>query len=206
MSNDTYVSPMDMLNSGEDVTEIVAESKDYVPYELLEPTHGDVKYISSSREIKVVNKVVKPGKPSSGTPFLSIEITTPELQSSSGEKITLGRPLRTWINSLQFKQKNRPGTTSSLSDYLQEAGFNVKELTGSAILEALSESASIPMEVVIAWTNRTKKNVDGTYTDEFATTKDFNVGTKEAPCYVSEFEKDGEKVLAKHRIAAFRRV
>lgn len=201
MSDNTYVSPADMLNSGEDVQEIVAESKDYVPYELLEPTHGDVKYISQSREIKVSRRVSK-----AGVPFLSIELSVSELTSASGEKIELGRPLRTWINTLQFKQRNRPGTTSSVSDYLQEAGFNPKELTGDAILEALTESATIPMEVVIAWTNRTKKNDDGTYTDEFARTSDFNVGTKEEPLYVSEFNKDGETVKAKHRVAAFRRV
>jgi hypothetical protein len=202
MTDTNYVSPMDMLNSGEDVTEIVAESKDYVPYELLEPTHGEVKYISQTREVKVSNRVSK-----TGVPFLSIELNVPELVSASGDKITLGRPLRTWVNSLQFKQRNRPGTTSSLSDYLQEAGFNVKELNGSAILEALGESASIPMEVVVSWTNRTKKLDDGTYEDEVLKTRDFNVSDdKDNPVYVSEIVKDGVTYKAKHRVAAFRRV
>lgn len=202
MTDTNYVSPMDMLNSGEDVTEIVAESKDYVPYELLEPTHGEVKYISQTREVKVSNRVSK-----NGVPFLSIELSVAELQTASGEKITLGRPLRTWINSLQFKQRNRPGTTSSLSDYLQEAGFNVKELNGSAILEALGESAQIPLEVVISWTNRTKKLDDGTYEDEVLKTRDFNASDdKDNPVYVSEIIKDGVTYKAKHRVAAFRRV
>jgi hypothetical protein len=193
---------MDMLNSGEDVTEIVAESKDYVPYELLEPTHGEIKYISQTREVKVSNRVSK-----AGVPFLSIELSVAELQTASGDKIILGRPLRTWINSLQFKQRNRPGTTSSLSDYLQEAGFNVKELNGSAILEALGESASIPMEIVISWTNRTKKLDDGTYEEEVLKTRDFNVSEdKDNPVYVSEVLKDGVTYKAKHRVAAFRRV
>lgn len=202
MTDNSYVTPMDMLNSGEDVTEIVAESKDYVPYELLEPTHGEIKYISQTREVKVSNRVSK-----TGVPFLSIELNVPELTSAAGEKITLGRPLRTWVNSLQFKQRNRPGTTSSLSDYLQEAGFNVKELNGSAILEALGESANIPMEVVISWTNRTKKNDDGTYEEEVLKTRDFNVSDdKDNPVYVSEVLKDGVTYKAKHRVAAFRRV
>jgi len=202
MTDNSYVTPMDMLNSGEDVTEIVAESKDYVPYELLEPTHGEIKYISQTREVKVSNRVSK-----AGVPFLSIEVSVAELQTASGDKITLGRPLRTWINSLQFKQRNRPGTTSSLSDYLQEAGFNVKELNGSAILEALGESANIPMEVVISWTNRTKKLDDGTYEEEVLKTKDFNASDdKDNPVYVSEVLKDGVTYKAKHRVAAFRRV
>jgi len=202
MTDNSYVTPMDMLNSGEDVTEIVAESKDYVPYELLEPTHGEIKYISQTREVKVSNRVSK-----AGVPFLSIELNVPELVSASGDKITLGRPLRTWINSLQFKQRNRPGTTSSLSDYLQEAGFNVKELNGSAILEALGESASIPMEVVVSWTNRTKKLDDGTYEEEVLKTRDFNASDdKDNPVYVSEVLKDGVTYKAKHRVAAFRRV
>jgi hypothetical protein len=202
MTDNAYVTPMDMLNSGEDVTEIVAESKDYVPYELLEPTHGEIKYISQTREVKVSNRVSK-----AGVPFLSIELNVPELVSASGDKITLGRPLRTWINSLQFKQRNRPGTTSSLSDYLQEAGFNVKELNGSAILEALGESANIPMEVVVSWTNRTKKLDDGTYEEEVLKTRDFNASDdKDNPVYVSEVLKDGVTYKAKHRVAAFRRV
>lgn len=202
MTDNAYITPMDMLNSGEDVTEIVAESKDYVPYELLEPTHGNVKYISQTREVKVSNRVSK-----TGVPFLSVEISVAELQDAAGVKTVLGRPLRTWVNSLQFKQRNRPGTTSSLSDYLQEAGFNPKELDGSAILEALGESASIPMEVVISWTNRTKKLDDGTYEDEVLKTRDFNASDdKDNPVYVNEVLKDGVTYKAKHRVAAFRRV
>lgn len=204
---DTYVTPMDLLNSGEDVEEIVAESKDYVPYELLEPTHGEVKYISNSRAVKVSRKVS-----ANGQPFLSIELSVSELTGPNGDKITLSRPLRTWINTLQFGRNNRPGTTSSASEYLQEAGFSPKELNGPAIVEALAESAQIPMECVVAWTNMTKKlgtGPDGKaqYSDEFAKTADFNVGTKEEPVYVANFTNtDGEVVRAKHRIAAFRKL
>lgn len=205
---DTYVTPTDLLNSGEDVQDIVAESKDYVPYELLEPTHGDVKYVSQSREVLVNRKVSAKGQP-----FLSIELRVSELVGPDGTKIELSRPLRTWINTLQFAQRNRPGTTSSASDYLQEAGFSPKELGGEAILEALQESAQIPMECVIAWTNQTKKtgekdaNGKDKYTEEFAKTRDFNVGTPDDPKYVAEFTSpSGEVVRARHRVAAFRRL
>jgi hypothetical protein len=198
MSNE-YVSPTELLNSGEPVDEIIAESKDYVPYELLEPTHGDVRYVSKSRETKVSRRVSKKNQP-----FLSIELVVSELEDAAGNTITLSRPLRTWINTLQFGQKNRPGTTSSVSDYLLEAGFAPKELSGEALVEALAEAANIPMEAVIGWTNMSKKLDDGTWSEEFATTKDFNTGTKEAPVYVASFDKDGETVKAKHRVVAFR--
>lgn len=202
-----YVTPTELLNSGEDVDEIVGESRDYVPYELLEPTHGDVKYISNQREIKVTKRISAKGQP-----FLSIEIAVSELTGPGGDKIELSRPLRTWVNTLQFSQRNRPGTTSSAASYLQEAGFDPKELAGQAMLEALGESANVPMECVIAWTNMTHKTGTGpdgkaTYSDEFAKTADFNVGTKEEPVYVSQYQHpDGQTVKAKHRIAAFRKL
>lgn len=201
-----YVTPMDLLNSGEDVQEIVTESKDFVPYELLEPTHGDVRYISQGREVKVSRRVSAKGQP-----FLSIEILVKELVNAAGEKIELSRPLRTWVNTLQFPLRNRPGTTSSASSYLLECGFNPKELNGEALLEALAESSQVPLECVIAWTNQTKKlgtGPDGkaTYSEEWARTRDFNTGTADAPLYTPEFTKeDGEVVKAKHRIAAFRK-
>jgi len=196
-----YTTPTELLASGEDVDDIVAESPDYVPYELLTPTSPGVDYISKTREIFVAHKVSK-----NKVPFLSIELRVTELENQNGEKITLGRPIRTWINTLQFGQKNRPGTTSSASEYLQEAGFSPKELSGDALVEALAESVATPMKAIVGWTNMTKKIAEGVYTEEFAKTADFNKGTKEAPVYVSNFEKDGETVKAKHRIVAFRRL
>jgi hypothetical protein len=197
-----YVTPTELLASGEDVEEVIAESSDYVPYELLTPTSPGVKYLSKQREISVARKVAK-----NGQKFLSIELRVNELENANtGEKITLSRPIRTWINTLQFSQRNRPGTTSSASEYLQEAGFVPKELSGDGLVEALGESASVPMEAIVGWTNRTKKIADGVYTEEFAKTADFNRGTKEEPVYVPSFEKDGEVVQAKHRIVAFRRL
>jgi hypothetical protein len=201
------VSPTELLNSGEDVNDIVTESADYVPYELLEPTHGDVKYISKTRETKVSRKNIRTGK-RQGEPFLSIELVTTELEDPSGETITLGRPIRTWVNTIQFSQRNRPGTTSSVSSYLLEAGFSPKDLSGSDLVEALGEAANIPLEAIVGWTNRGVKNEEtGEWSEEFAVTKDFNRGTKEEPNYVAEYEDDDRgTVKAKHRIVAFRRV
>lgn len=205
--SEQFVTPSELLNSGEDVDEIITESSDYVPYELLEPTHGDVKYISKSRETKISRRNIKTGK-RVGEPFLSIELTVNELEDPSGETIKLGRPIRVWVNTIQFSQRNRPGTTSSVSNYLLEAGFSPKDLTGSDLVEALEAASQIPLEAIVGWTNRGVKDPDtGQWSEEFAVTKNFNTGTKEEPNYVAEYEDDERgTVKAKHRIVAFRKV
>ena len=143
-----YTTPSELLNSGEDVTEIMTESADFVPYELLEPTHGEVKYISKRRETQVSQRAIKTGN-RIGEPFLSIKLVTSELEDPSGEMITLDRPIQTYINTIQFSQKNRPGTTSSASSYLLEAGFSPKELTGPDLVEALDAAANMPLEAIV---------------------------------------------------------
>lgn len=206
---EAYVTPTELLGNGEDVEGIEAESSDYVPYELLAPTdkeHG-VQYFSKKRDIKVTRKVSK-----DNVPFLSVEISFNELENAAGETVTLSRPVRTWVNSLQFKQRNRPGTTSSLADYLTQCGFAPKELSGEQLLEALTESGTIPTEAIIGWTNQTHKTGEKTaagkdvYTEEECKTADFNAGTKENPNYVANITKDGQDFKAKHRLVAFRRI
>jgi hypothetical protein len=197
--SEEYQTPTDLLGSGEDVQEIVTESADYAPYELLDPGDG---YVSKSREVLVAKK----HSTKMNQDFLSIELRVSELEDEEGNKITLDRPLRTWVNTLQFSRRNRPGTSSSASEYLNEAGYSPKDLHGELLVEALGESANIPLKVVIGWTNRTKKLEDNTYTEEFARTRDFNVGTEDEPRYVPSFEKDGETVLARHRVVRFKRI
>jgi len=199
MSESDYVTPTELLGSGEEVGEIITESADYAPYELLDPGDG---YVSKSREVLIAKK----RSAKMNQDFLSIELRVAELEDEEGNKITLDRPLRTWINTLQFSRRNRPGTTSSASEYLTEAGYAPKDLHGELLVEALAESANTPMKVVIGWTNRTKKLDDGSYTEEFAKTRDFNVGTEDEPRYVPSFDKDGETVLARHRIVRFKRI
>lgn len=194
-----YQTPTEMLGSGEDVEEIVTESADYAPYELLDP--GD-EYVSKTREIFIANKFSQKMQQK----FLSIELRVSEMEDAEGNEIALDRPLRTWINTLQFSRRNRPGKSSNAAEYLTQAGYSPKDLHGELLIEALGESAQVPMKVVIGWTNRTKKLDDGSYTDEFAKTRDFNQGTEEEPRYVPSFDKDGETVLARHRIVRFKRV
>ena len=89
-----YVTPTELLGTGEVVEDIEVESSDYAPYELLDPGDG---YISKTREVFVKNKVSKRDQK-----FLSIEVRVSTLENEAGEEITLDRPLRTWINTLQF--------------------------------------------------------------------------------------------------------
>jgi hypothetical protein len=207
--SDTYVTPTELLASGETVDDIVTESADYVPYELLPPTNKDanVGYISKKRDVKLTKKTDKNGRS-----FFSVEISFNELENLQGEKITLSRPIRTWINTIQFGQRNRPGTTSSVSDYLGQCGFSPKEMTGEQVLEALGESAAIPLEAILGWTNMTSKtgnklpNGKDEYTEEVCKTADFNTGTKENPSYAATLVKDGVEYKAKHRLVAFRRI
>jgi hypothetical protein len=197
-----YLTPAEFIGNGEEVQSIMGESSDYVPYELLPPSD---EYVSNVRALKFANKVDK-----RGVPYVSVEVSVENLIGPNGEEIKLQRPLRTWISTLQFAQRNRPGTTSSVGSYLSEAGYNPKELKGDLLIEALNESATIPMKVVLGWTNMTKRttNPDGTfsYSQEWAKTADFNKGTKEEPNFVTSIEKDGETVKAKHRIVAFRKI
>jgi hypothetical protein len=199
MSQDEYQTPTELLGSGEVVEDIVTESQDYAPYELLDP--GD-EYVSKSREVFIAKKHSN----KMDQDFLSIELRVSELEDADGNKIELDRPLRTWINTLQFSRRNRPGKSSNAAEYLTQAGYNPKDLHGDLLVEALGESANVPMKVVIGWTNRTKKLDDNTYTEEFAKTRDFNQGTEDEPRYVPSFDKEGETILARHRIIRFKRV
>lgn len=188
--------PMDVAGNEPFEGEIQAESPDYTNYELLSPGT----YISTSR-------VMKPGKAvdKNKRPYIFSHIEVSELQDENGQTITLQRPLKTWIATFPRKRKNQQGTTSEVADYLRSAGFNPSELKGDELVQALAESAAYPVKVVVGWTNMTKKLSDGTYSEEFAKTRDFNRGTETEPVLVPTFEKDGEVVRAKHRISYFKK-
>lgn len=189
-----YSSPSELRNHIEQVAEI--ESDDYVGGFLI-PVGS---YLSQSRTIKVAEK----------KGFLSLEISFPNgIQNEAGQSFGGGQyPLRTWVSNKPYPPKEgQAGVTSSLSEYFKGVGFNPKELkTKEDIFDAIEDSQNLPTKVFIGWTNKTEKLPDGTYTKEFAKTKDFNQGSKEEPKYVPFFERDGVKVEAKHRVAGFRRV
>lgn len=197
MSQNDYVAPSDLQNVSEAVTEV--ESEDYLTYDLM-PV-GD--YVSKTRTIKVAQKE------KDGISYISAEVSFPEgVENENGESLGGGNyPLRTWITTKQFAQQNRPGTTSTVANYLRAIGFDVKTLrTTQEILDALAESQTMPIKVFISWTNKTEKISDGVYTKEFAKLKDFNQGTKDEPKYVPTFELNGAVVQAKHKVGGFRQV
>lgn len=189
-----YVNPSELKNVAEQVDSI--ETDDFIDYNLI-PV-GD--YISQSRVVKVTPK----GK------YFSAEISFPNgIQNpDTGESFGGGQyPLRTWVTSKKYKQEGKPGETSGMAEYLKKVGFDVKGLhTNEDILDALEESQNLPVKVFIGRTNRTERLPDGTYSEEFAKTKDFNVGTKEEPSYQPFFIKDGVKVFGKHKVSGFKRV
>lgn len=189
-----YVSPDELRNQVEQVSEI--ESDDYVGGFLI-PVGS---YLSQSRDIKVAEK----------KGFLSLEISFPNgIQNEGGNTFGGGQyPLRTWVSNRPYPEREgQAGSTSSMAEYFKAVGFNPKELrTKEDVFDAIRDSQGLPVKVFIGWTNKTEKLPDGTYSKEFAKTKDFNTGTKEEPSYVPFFIKDGSKVEAKHKVAGFRKV
>ncbi len=194
MSEDLYVSPSELKNVAEQVESI--ETDDFVDFAII-PV-GE--YLSQSRTIKVAKK----------EKWFSAEVSFPNgiQNEETGQSFGGGQfPLRTWITSKKYEQAGKPGQTSGIAEYLKKVGYDVKLLTTNEdILDALEESQAVPVKVYVGWTNRTEKLPDGTYSKEFAKTKDFNVGTKEEPSYQPFFVKDGEKVLARHKVSGFKKV
>lgn len=189
-----YTNPSELKNVAEQVDSI--ESEDYTGYELI-PV-GD--YLSQSRSIKVAKK----------ERYFSAEISFPNgIQNlETGRSFGGGQyPLRTWVTSKKYQQEGKTGETSGMAEYLKKVGFDVKQLrTNEDILDALEESQNLPVKVFVGWTNKTEKLPDGTYTKEFAKTRDFNVGSKDEPSYQPFFVKDGVKILAKHKVSGFKKV
>ena len=196
--------PMDVAGNEPFDGEITAESADFTNYELINPGL----YTSPTRVMKPGKAVDKNGKPYI---FTHVEITE-LLPEDGGEAITLNKPLKTWIATFPKTRKNQIGSTSDVAAYLKCAGFDPSTLRGEELTQALAESSNYPVKVMVGWTNRTKPtgnklaNGKDEYTEEFARTADFNVGTPDQPHLVPTFEKDGVIVAAKHRIAYFKKV
>lgn len=189
--------PQDVAGNEEFEGEIMAESSDFTNYELLNPGT----YTSASREIKPGKAVDKNKRP-----YIFAHIAVSELEDENGTKITLSRPLKTWIATFPRKRKNQQGTTSDVADYLRTAGFEPSTLRGDELVQALAESASYPVKIVVGWTDMSKKLPDGTYVEKGLKTSDFNQGTPDEPKLVPVVTVDGESVRAKHRISFFRKV
>jgi len=189
----TYSDLTDLVHTAEAVPEGV-ETADFSAFILLQP--GE--YMSPSRVIK--------GK-SNPDGSITFEITFDSGFLRDGVFVG-GKGDRTWVSTRLFQSKDaqgnpRPGKTSTVAEYLKKAGFEVKGLSGSELIDLMIQSQDIPVGVYVKWTERTERQADGTYPKETLKTRDFNVGTKDEPVYVPEVEVAGKKFQARHRVSGF---
>lgn len=195
--------PIDLAGNDDFSGEIMAESPDFTGYELLNPGL----YLSPSRKVTAGQAVDKNQKP-----YIFAMIEVSELQDEAGAPITLTKPLKSWIATFAKTRKNQPGSTSAVAEYLKACGFDPHQLKGEEIKSALAESGAYPVNLMVGWTNRTKKtgvtlpNGKDEYTEEVLKTADFNQGTPENPHLVPTVEVDGTTFQAKHRISFFKKV
>lgn len=121
-------------------------------------------------------------------------------------------PLKKWISTVPFKVKTRdgselPGMTSSVAEYLRACGVSPKGLTPDTALEAIQSTLSTPLGVYIGRTDKGVKNPDtGKYESLGLKTQDFNTGTKDAPVWAEQVERDGRVFRAAPRITSFTKV
>ena len=169
------------------------ESKDYLDYDLLQPGL----YLSKGR-------MINGRKKDDGTTTFEVSFIGGLENPETGEVVANGGfPLRHYISTKLFVQKNRPGKTSSVAQYLRAAGIDPKDVTP---LEGLTESQTIPVVVSIGWEEKIERNPDGSYAKTQLKTKDFNQGTKDAPVYVPVVLWGSQTYTARHKVNGFRKV
>lgn len=169
--------PVDLAGSDEAVETIQIETPDYTDYELLSPGY----YTSPNRVVSAERRVGKDGRA-----FVMAALELTELINEEGQRIFLSRPLKKYIFSFTRKQRNRQGETSDIAKYLRAAGITLSgSVSPEALQEALGETAGIPVQVRVGWTNRTPKQDDGTYLQERAYTSDFRKGENGSAVFVS---------------------
>ena len=178
--------PIDLAGSDEAVETIQIETPDYTDYELLTPGY----YTSPFRVVSAERRVGKNG------PFVMAALEFSELLNEEGQRIFLSRPLKKYIFSFTRKQKNRQGETSDIAKYLRAAGITLGgAVSPEALQNALMESAGIPVQVRVGWTNRTPKQEDGTYLQERAYTSDFRRGENGSATFTSTITSEDVEAL-----------
>lgn len=133
--------------------------------------------------------------------------------SEEGRTYPAGKyPIKKWIYSTPFKAKSRdgqelPGTTSGVAEYLRAVGVNPKGMDLEAAKVAILETALTPVGVYVGRTDRAIKNeATGKFESQGLKTRDFNVGTKDAPVWAEQVERDGRVFRAKPTVTSFSRV
>ena len=155
------------------------------------------KYISASRDIQGKQRVDK---------HLLFTLTFGEgvQHVDAPDKTYATRfPLKHWISTKPFGYDDRPGMTSQVAEYLKLFGFEVKGMDTDDIIAAMQETQASPIGVRVGYEDRAIKGTDGSYVSRNLKTKDFNLGTKDAPQYVSTITIDGEVVYARPRVTGF---
>jgi hypothetical protein len=191
MSNE-FVNISELDHVAEEVDGL--ESVDYVNRDLI-PVGL---YLSNSRTIKARDN-------NDGTTTFQVELNGGIQNPETGQTFANGSfPLKTWVSTKKFSFPNRPGQTSSAAQYLRAVGIDPK--TVESVKDAMEESQTLPVMVYIGRTNRTEKLADGSYEKEILKTRDFNVGTKEAPEYVAAVEVGGRLYEGRHKVQGFQTV
>jgi hypothetical protein len=107
---------------------------------------------------------------------------------------------------MQFE--GRPGTTTSLAEYMKSAGFEVAGVPVRDLLLMLQETLDRPVGVRVGLTDKGEKQADGTWSQANLKTKEFNAnpGDKKNPKWVFTITKDGKTYKAKNRVEGFARI
>ena len=158
-------------------------------------------YISQARSISNIKRR------DDGHFVFQIDFTGGLINPESGRTFFTGQyPLRTWITTIPMAQEGVVGKTSRVAEYLKACEFKIKGRSFAEILDLMEESLAAPVGVYVGLTDKGVKQDDGTYKSANLKTRDFNIGTKEAPVYVPQIEKDGVLYTAQEKVQNFKRV
>lgn len=176
------------------------ESSDYSEYELI-PVGN---YTSPSR----LTQVRTPGGDGVLTFVLTFDTGFADVNGR-----THGRskyPLTKKISTRQFEQENRPGTTSTVAQYLRAVGLEPQKLTSpDDFIDAMEAAATLPVGVFIGRTNRKEKDESGQWTEVEIKTKEFLVsGSLKGgdAVYAAQITKDGVTYTGKAVVQGFNRL
>lgn len=196
----TYTDISELRNAGLDEN-FVVESDDF--FENAPQPVGV--YVSPSRTITRINK-----KDDGSVVFeltFGSGLLTPDGSRSYG--VGSKYPIKTYISTKLFALPDKPGLTSSASQYLTRCGFNTKGMTIGDFINAVGESVNLPVGVRIDWENRTEKDAaTGQYPKPTMKSKDFITGTDAEgnPTYSPQVTVNGTTFTARARVNGFRAV
>lgn len=111
-------------------------------------------------------------------------------------------PLRHWVSTKLYEREGMAGKTSSVADYLRKCGIDPKGFNLAQTVDAVLESLNLPVGVFVGRTDKAKE-IGGEWVSKNLKTKDFNIGTKDAPQYVNSIVVDGVTYEGKPKVGGF---